>query len=146
MTASQPQSGITPGIHVALCSGWRHTPLIGADFLSHFGLLVDCRNNRLLDGVTSLSAPAQASNPRIPSIKVISSGTSVDTLLSEFPDFTRPTGVQREVRHYTVHHIRTTQDPPVTCRPRRLAPDRLKITKAEFDAMVRDGTAPLWRL
>jgi hypothetical protein len=35
-------------------------PLIGADFLSHFGLLVDCRNNRLLDGVTSLSAPAQA--------------------------------------------------------------------------------------
>jgi hypothetical protein len=32
--------------------------LIGADFLSHFGLLVDCRNNRLLDGVTSLSAPS----------------------------------------------------------------------------------------
>jgi hypothetical protein len=23
-------------------------PLIGVDFLSHFGLLVDCRNNRLL--------------------------------------------------------------------------------------------------
>jgi hypothetical protein len=35
-------------------------PLIGADFLSHYGLLVDCRNSRLLDGVTSLSAPAQA--------------------------------------------------------------------------------------
>jgi hypothetical protein len=27
-------------------------PLIGVDFLSHFGLLVDCRNNRLLDEVT----------------------------------------------------------------------------------------------
>jgi hypothetical protein len=26
-------------------------PLIGADFLSHCGLLADCRNNRLLDGV-----------------------------------------------------------------------------------------------
>jgi hypothetical protein len=24
-------------------------PLIGVNFLSHFGLLVDCRNNRLLD-------------------------------------------------------------------------------------------------
>jgi hypothetical protein len=40
--------------------------LIKADFLSHFGLLVDCRNNRLLDGVTSLSTPAQAASPRTP--------------------------------------------------------------------------------
>jgi hypothetical protein len=28
-------------------------PLIGADFLPHFGLLVDCRKSRLLDGVTA---------------------------------------------------------------------------------------------
>ena len=27
-------------------------PIIGVDLLSHYGLLVDCRNNRLLDGVT----------------------------------------------------------------------------------------------
>jgi hypothetical protein len=116
-------------------------PLIGADFLSHFGLLVDCTNNHLLDGVTSLSAHAQAASSLIPSVKVISGGTSVDTLLSEFPDITRPTGVQREMRHNTAHHIRTTPGPPVTCRPRQLAPDRLAIAKAEFDAMLRDGTA-----
>jgi hypothetical protein len=35
------------------------TPVIGVDLLSHFVLLVDCRNNRLLDEVTSLSTPAQ---------------------------------------------------------------------------------------
>jgi hypothetical protein len=34
-------------------------PIIGVDFLSHFGLLVDCRNSRLLDGVTSLFALGQ---------------------------------------------------------------------------------------
>jgi hypothetical protein len=116
-------------------------PLIWADFLSHFGLLVDCRNNRLLDGVTSLSAPAQPASSAIPSVKVISGGTAVDSILSEFPDLTRPTGVQREVRHNTVHHIRTVPGPPATCRPRRLAPDRLTNAKAEFEAMVRDGTA-----
>jgi hypothetical protein len=33
-------------------------PLIAADSLSHFGLLVDCKNNRLLDAVTSFSVPA----------------------------------------------------------------------------------------
>jgi hypothetical protein len=48
-------------------------PLIGADFLSHYGLLVDCKYKRLLDGVTSLSAPTQApihdvlSGPRVKS-------------------------------------------------------------------------------
>jgi hypothetical protein len=90
-------------------------PIIGVDFLSHFGLLVDCRNNRLLDGVTSLSSPAQAASARIPSVKTISDGTPVDSLLAEFPDLTRPAGVQREVRHDTVYHIRTTTGPPVAC-------------------------------
>jgi hypothetical protein len=78
-------------------------PLIGADFLTHFGLLEDCRNNRLLD-VTS-STPAQAASPWIASIKVINTGTPVDAILSEFPDLIRPSGVQRDVRHNTVHHI-----------------------------------------
>jgi hypothetical protein len=53
-------------------------PLIGADFLSHFGLLVDCRNNRLLDG-TTLSAPIQAPSSPIPSVKGRSGGTPVDS-------------------------------------------------------------------
>jgi hypothetical protein len=107
-------------------------PLIGADFLSHFGLLLNSKNNRLLNAVTSLSAPAQAASLQTPNVKVISGGSSVDTLLSEFPNLIRPKGFQRGVRHNTVHHIRTTPGPPVTCRPRRLAPDRLAIAKAEF--------------
>ena len=57
------------------------------------------------------------------------------------PDLTRPSGVPREVRHNTIHHIKTTPGPPVSCRPRRFAPDRLAIAKAEFDAMLKDGTA-----
>jgi hypothetical protein len=116
-------------------------PIIGVDFLSHFGLLVDCRINRLLDDVTSLSVPAQAASALIPSVKTIIGDTPIDSLLAEFADLTRPTGVQREVRHNTVHHIRTTPGPPVTCRPRRLAPDWLTIAKAEFEAMLWDGTA-----
>jgi hypothetical protein len=126
---------------VAVRGGRRRTSHIGVDFLSHFGLLVDCRNNRLLDGVTLLSAPAQAASAHIPSVKAISDGTPVDSLLAEFPDISRPAGVKRKVRHNTVHHIRTTPGSPVTCRSRRLAPDWLAIAKAEFDAMLRDGTA-----
>ena len=45
------------------------------------------------------------------------------------------------MRHNTVHNINTTPGRPVSCRPRRLAPDRLAIAKAEFDTMLKDGTA-----
>jgi hypothetical protein len=54
-------------------------PLIGVDFLSHFGLLVDCRNNRLLDGVTSLFVPAQAAASLILSVTTITGGTAVQS-------------------------------------------------------------------
>jgi hypothetical protein len=93
-------------------------PIIGVDFLSHFGFLGDCRNNRLLDGVTSFTVPAQAASTLFPSVKTIIGKTPIDSLLAEFPDLTRPTGVQREVRYNKVQHIRTTPGPPVTCRPR----------------------------
>jgi hypothetical protein len=87
-------------------------PIIGVDFLSHFGVLVDCQN-RLLDGIMSLSVPAQAANTPVTSVKTI-----IDSILAEFPDLTRPAGVQREVCHNTVHYIRTMPGPLVTCRPR----------------------------
>jgi hypothetical protein len=116
-------------------------PIIGVDLLSHYCLLVNCRNNRLLDGVTSLSTPGCTVTSSVPSIKTITSGDPTDSLLSEFPELTRPSGTHRDVRHNTQHHIRTSPGPPVTCQPRRLAPDRLAVSKAEFDAMLKDGTA-----
>jgi hypothetical protein len=116
-------------------------PIIGVDFLSHFGLLVDCRNSPLLDGVTFLCTPGRTAPPTVPSVKFIGADALPFSLLEEFPALTRPTGIHCEVRHNTMHHIRTPPGPPVACRPRRLAPDRLAVAKAEFDAMLRDGTA-----
>jgi hypothetical protein len=43
-------------------------PLFGVDFLSHFGLLMDCRNNSLLDGVTSLSSSAKLAALKVPGL------------------------------------------------------------------------------
>jgi hypothetical protein len=110
-------------------------PIIGVDLLGNFGLLVDCRNNRILDGITSLSAPAQTASPWLPSVKTIGGNAPVDDLFAEFSDLARPSGFRREVRYNTVHHV-NTPGPPVSCRPRRLAPERLAIAKAEFDAIT----------
>ncbi|CAH2061847.1 unnamed protein product, partial [Iphiclides podalirius] len=48
------------------------------------------------------------------------------THLTEFPELTRPPGFPRVAKHNTVHHILTTDGPPVCSRPRRLAPQKLK--------------------
>jgi hypothetical protein len=71
--------------------------ITGVDSISHCGLLVDYKNNRLLDGVTSLAVPALTASLLIPSVKLITGGTPFDSLLAEFPYLTRPAGVQREV-------------------------------------------------
>ena len=111
-------------------------PIIGADLLAHFGFLVDCQISRLLNRTTSISDHGHAVPTSIPSLMTI--GSSV---LAEFSQLTHPTGIRREVRHNTVHHIRNTPGPPVTSRQRRLAPDTLYVAKAEFDDILQDGTA-----
>jgi hypothetical protein len=115
-------------------------PIIGVDFLSHFNLLVDARNQRLVDGITSLTTAASVSKQPLQSAKVMSSDANVYPLLAEYPELTRPSGVQRDIKHSTVHHIRTTPGPPVNSRPRRLNPERPAIAKAEFGAMLNNGT------
>jgi hypothetical protein len=49
--------------------------LIGVDLLSHFGLLVGRKHNRLLNEVTSLSEPAQAASSLTRS-KTVRGGTT----------------------------------------------------------------------
>ncbi|CAK1597374.1 unnamed protein product [Parnassius mnemosyne] len=128
---------------------WRFTvadvskPIIGVDFLGYYNLLVDCRNQRLIDGVTSLTVavPRHTSTEAISSVRKTIDDCAYHRLLREFPDLTRPAGKQKLIRHSTVHYIRTTPGPPVTGRPRRLDPERLKIAKQEFDEMLQNGTA-----
>jgi hypothetical protein len=83
VTTIHPYRWLPLSLNLALCRDftWRFVvadithPLIGVGFLSHFGLLVDCRNNHLLDGVTSLSSLAQPDNSLIRSIKTLNSST-----------------------------------------------------------------------
>ncbi|XP_077553167.1 uncharacterized protein LOC144167908 [Haemaphysalis longicornis] len=118
-------------------------PIIGSDFLAHYNLLPDSRNVQLIDATTGHSTPAQRTTAQQPSIKVLSidNPSPYHAILAEFPGLTRPSGLPRKVQHTTVHYIPTTSGPPVFCRAHRLAPDRMRIGKAEFEAMLREGTA-----
>ena len=112
-------------------------PIIDVDFLSHYRLLVDPRNKRLLDTTTQLSSRGYAATTEEISIKTVIGKSVYHRLLVEFPDLTRPPAFGREkIRHGVVHHIETTPGPPVCSKPRRLAPDRLKQIKAEFAHLI----------
>lgn len=117
-------------------------PIIGVDFLNFYNLLVDTRNKRLIDNVTTLfTCVSSVSCNNVYSVKIVSGETRYHKILdNEFPELLRPAGTHRSVPHKTLHHIRTTPGPPVACSPRRLAPDKLKIARAEFQAMLSNGT------
>ena len=89
-------------------------PIIGVDLLSHYGFLVDCRNNHLLHGVTSLCTPGLIAPLSVRSVKVIAGGTPPDSLLEEFPGLTKPAGTHREVQHNKTHH---TAEHPARLKP-----------------------------
>lgn len=116
-------------------------PIIGADFLSHFELLIDLHNTHLIDAKTGLTTNGQLCTSKIHSIRAIQEGCPYANLLKEFPSITKPDGRCRVANHSTVHRILTTPGQPISSRSRRLAPDKLKVAKDEFDKMVKLGIA-----
>lgn len=116
-------------------------PIIGADFLAHYGLMVDIQNGRLLDQNTLLTSRGEVTECQVPGIKTIAGASVFHEVLQRFPEITRPRGVPDVIKHNTRHHIVTTPGPPVAQRPRRLAPDKLRVAKHEFETMVHLGIA-----
>ena len=112
-------------------------PIIGADFLRQFSLVVDVKNYKLIDSQTELEISGNKTSVLSP--KPMFSIPETDNvflyLLSQFP---RQNFDETAIKHTVTHHIRTT-GPPVHARPRRLAPNKLPIAKAEFNHMLELG-------
>ncbi|GFV66711.1 retrovirus-related Pol polyprotein from transposon 297 [Trichonephila clavipes] len=107
------------------------SPIIGADFLKHFNLLIDLKKKRLMDVETSLFTPCVFSN-------IVQPSHSFKNVLSEYPDLSNPSLISKSASHGTVHHIITT-GPPVTARPRRLLPKLYYAMKVEFEFLLAQG-------
>lgn len=115
-------------------------PIIGADFLHHFGLIVDIKRRRLIDTTTNIECIATINRNCIPydRISTVDDTIPLAPLLREFIDITRPTPTTKVSSTVVTHHI-LTSGPPVTARPRRLDPVRFKAAKEEFAEMMRQG-------
>lgn len=113
-------------------------PIIGADFLAHYNLLVDISGRKLVDSVTKLNVPASLVNFSGQSITTVDSQHVYYDILKNFPEITKPCSFKKTPPHSVMHHIETS-GPPVYARARPLPPDRYKKIKAEFETMVELG-------
>lgn len=114
-------------------------PIIGADLLQHYDLLVDVKRKRLCDRSTSLEVIGHLSSQ--PSTQLSTVRRQAETfkdLLSEFHDLTISSLTPVPVKHTVVHHI-VTKGPPIYSKARRLSTEKLKIAKAEFAFMCEQG-------
>ena len=115
-------------------------PILGADFLRNYNLLVDMRYHRLTDSLTQLQVHGIRSTKGSPSPTLLprQHTNEYEAILSEFPAVTQPNCREQTVKHSVTHHI-TTTGPPVSSRPRRLSPERLKVARQEFEHMLELG-------
>lgn len=120
------------------------TPIIGADFIAKFGLLIDLKENRLLDPNTTMSTKGQVETAKVHSISTVNlKNTTISPLymelISSFQDIT--CAKLHETSQHTpdvVHRI-ITSGQPVAERARRLAGQKLSDAKSEVQAMLDNG-------
>lgn len=113
-------------------------PIIGADFLDKYGILIDIKNKKLIDPLTNLSVCAISAYSDISLPKLFIVDNKYMNLLKEFPSVTLPPDYNKEVKHSTVHRIETSGHLPFS-KPRRLDAIKYKIAKKEFDFLVTSG-------
>lgn len=113
-------------------------PIIGADFLSHFHLLIDLKNRRLIDGVTGLTTSGRLDARFSPSVHTIPVDCPYHHILQKYPQLFNPNN-KPQVETGTVQHYIETRGAPVTCKSRRLPADKYKAAKEEFKRMMEEG-------
>lgn len=115
-----------------------NAPILGADFLANFKLLVDISARRLIDEVTNLKVLASIVSSNESSIKTVDVSHPYYDLLAEFPDITKPVSFKEPPKHSVLHYIETS-GPPVYARCRPLPPHRYAKVREEFRLMQELG-------
>lgn len=124
---------------IFICADIPHA-ILGADFLTRFGLLVDVKGRRLRDETTRLTVQGIASSLRSisPTFAFPAEDSPYTQLLGEFPQLTRVGPDECPIQHTVTHHIETS-GAPVHARPRRLPPDKLRVARQQFEHMLELG-------
>ncbi|XP_029675867.1 uncharacterized protein LOC115243212 [Formica exsecta] len=113
-------------------------PILGADFLSHYVLLVDMKRRQLIDTITSLTYKEKLSRINHLTVCTTSPDLPFHKILAEFPELTRFAPISNNKIHQVEHHI-IVKGSPAASTPRRLSPEKLKFPRDEFNTMMEQG-------
>lgn len=115
------------------------TPILGADFLKHHGLMLDLKRGCLIDPTTGIRTYGSLSTPKhTTTVTTVSSNHKYASLLNDFKELTQPRTALEEPKH-GVRHTISTKGPPVSSKFRRLDPERYKVARDEFLRMMDLG-------
>ena len=125
-------------------------PIIGSDFLAHHGVLVDCRNKRLIDQNTRINAVCETTPIKNGLLSAIANKIdlpdsvphTISKLLHTYSNVLQPPQfhvLSDAPEHPTKHVIETTTHTPVFAKPRQLTPEKSDAAKHAFDTMMKAG-------
>ena len=118
--------------------------LLGADFLSHFDLLVDCKRKILHDKLTDRQVVTTQADYSVSQVSINANSsypTYVQNLLRRYASLTSPSNHHdiQNSNQIVTHSIDTGSSPPTYARCRLLPPDKLQAAKEEFDSLLQAG-------
>lgn len=115
------------------------TPIIGADFITNFGLLIDLLGKKIIDPLTGLNSNCmRIMINETTEYKTYNLNSVYADLLEEYKQITKLPMPGSEISTAVVHQIITTGQ-PVYSRPRRLDPEKLEAARKEFDCLIKAG-------
>lgn len=115
------------------------SPIIGADFIVHFDLLIDLKRHRLIDNLTKLQSACSIDvNSTSITVKAFDSTSPFADVLKEFPTITKLPQPGTATKSPVTHRIETTGQ-PTFARPRKLDSDRLAAARKEFELLMKAG-------
>ncbi|ENN81221.1 hypothetical protein YQE_02360, partial [Dendroctonus ponderosae] len=113
--------------------------IIGADFINKFKLLIDLLANKVIDSETRTTVNGRLTSGTT-SILTPSQTCKYYAILKQYPQFyiLKFSAAPQQLKHQT-NHVIITKGQPISSKPRRLAPDKLKIAKQEFQYLLDQG-------
>lgn len=114
--------------------------IIGADFLSHYDLLVDMKRKRLIDSITKLNVNCIYQLANYQRISTINNSINFSDIFSKYRELMQPPSFNKSPTDQSnvVHQI-ITNGQPIFSRARRLNTEKLNAAKKEFELMMQAG-------
>ena len=118
-------------------------PLLGLDFLSHFKLLVDCQNKKIVDQTTSQSLAVYEISAATMTYNINSldklPAPAQEILHNHLKLVSPREGPPPANASKIFHHIDTANANPVYCKRRQLSSDKLLAAETEFKNLLNQG-------